>query len=214
MADNKATAAKAGAVDPKAKPATGTQAAPAQAAQAPAAQGGQTIPAQAPAAPAAPAAKAAKKVSKQPDLSKLSPEDKAKFEKAMADAAELRKKAAELKEEQNRILGIAAKPRASGGGGGSRLMGLNPALVVTTSPDVTVGLKHEKHQAIAEKLKGNGMTLGELLKLSGADFEWFRYRFTSGTLKVNGKSFAEVMNGLATPEQKQGAAPTQPAQAA
>jgi hypothetical protein len=210
MADNKATAAKAGPVDPKAKPATGAQTVPAQAAQAPAAQGGQTIPAQAPAAPAAPAAKAAKKASKQPDLSKLSPEDKAKFEKAMADAADLRKRAAELKAEQNKILGIASKPRAATG---TSLSGVNPALMVTAVPDATTGFKDDEHKAIAAKLTGNGMPLGELVKQDGVDFSWFRYRFIRGSLKVNGKSFIDVLNSLATPEQK-APAPTQTAQAA
>lgn len=166
----------------------------------------QKLPTNAPAAPAAPAAKAKK--AKGPDLSKLSPEKKAAFEKAMADYEAKRKALAETKRKAEEEAGItvAKKTRTAG----PKFEGLNPYLMVGVVVGGS-GLTSDADKAIVAKI-GNGMTLKDLLGIDGVDYSWFRRRFVRNSLRVNGKTMAELLNGIATPDQVKANQPA-PAQA-
>lgn len=151
---------------------------------------GQSIPKDAPKAPAAPAAKA--KAKKQgPDLSKLTPEAKAKFEALMSELSADKKRIADKKRQADEIAGIkpTAKARTATG---SSLNGINPDATVTFVTD-GAGFKSDEDKAIATKA-ANGVKLGDLVKQDGVDFGWFRHRFVRGSAKLNGLSMTDIIN--------------------
>lgn len=165
----------------------------------------QTIPGAPPPPPEGPAAPAAKSKPKRGlDLSGLSDEAKAKVEALRKSLAEERKKVATdlaAKEKaQLEALGVKVPERKPAAARAVGTNGLNPEFKVTMGPDLSSGWNKEEFKAVQkivqEKENANTpLTLKEFLATEGVEgWPWFRHRFIRGGLRLNGKTFTEIVN--------------------
>lgn len=162
----------------------------------------QSVPGTPPTPPSGPAAPAAKSKPKRGlDLSGLSDEARAKVESLRKSLDEEKKKVTKELAERERTefekLGIKMPEKKAPARREAGTTGINENFVVTAAPTTATGFDTNDtvkgvRQALLDK---GGVTLKEFLNMDGVDgIQFFRYRFFRGSLLLNGKTFAEVLN--------------------
>jgi hypothetical protein len=162
----------------------------------------QSVPGSPPTPPSGPAAPAAKSKPKRGlDLSGLSDEARAKVESLRKSLDEEKKKVTkELAERERRefeALGIKMPEKKTAAKREAGTTGINENFIVTAAPNTLTGFDtNDTVKGVRQTLldKG-GVTLKEFLNMDGVDgIQFFRYRFFRGSILLNGKTFAEVLN--------------------